>query len=266
MNPRSVQAGLEELRRSFAPILHDSAAMVLEEAHAGLYPFIRGKRRRGDSPWGYSISPAAPLQFRPTIVDELGYEVWVDVYCVVKWLREGAAPIEQDIKLRVWSKKQRFLHDFERRAFDEAGDVDKLEPSIREVIERMANPDSLSGRVIYRCHFDRADQNPKQAGPEYHLQFGGKPEADELGWLPEIISLPRIVHPPFDLILICELIAANFYLKEYEEIRRETTWKSILHQSQMNMLVGYYQGCVEALEAFDRKENDSLLMSHLWNR
>lgn len=263
MKPRAVQEGLQELGRAFAPILHDTAYGVLEEATARLSTFIRGRGRRAAAAWGYRIPPSAPLQFKPAMVGELGYTVWVDVYCAVQWSEEEALPFEQDIKIRVWSKEDAFLHDFEHKAIEETP-IEEMDPSIASVVDRMWASDPISGRVIYRCHFDKA--NGKQAGPTYHLQFGGAPEADEHCWLPNIISLPRFVHSPYDLLLTCELVASNFYLKEYEEIKKETTWMSVLRQSQANQLLGYYRGCLDALENADREGRGSLLLDHLWNR
>jgi len=263
MRARAVQDGLQEIRRTFAPILHDSAHDVLEDAAARLSTFIRGKERKAAPVWGYRLSAAAPLRFKPTDVNELGHKVWVDVYCSVRWSEADALPFEQDIKIRVWSKDDAYLHSFERKAFEETP-TEKLDPSIASVIDRMSADDPISGRVIYRCHFDKA--NKKQAGPTYHLQFGGAPEVDELCWLPKIISLPRLVHSPYDLILTCELVASNFYLKEYEDIKKETTWMSVLRQSQANQLIGYYRGCLDALENSDREGRGSLLLDHLWNK
>jgi hypothetical protein len=263
MNPRSVQEGLQELGRAFAPVLHDSAYDVLEEATARLSTFIRGRDRKARKNWGYNIPPTAPLRFKPTLVDELGYTVWVDVYCAVEWLKEDTLPDKQDIKIRVWSKEEAFLHRFERAAFDE-NSLEELDPTIREVFDKMGDPDPVSGRVIYRCHLDKA--NDKQMGPRYHIQFGGEPASDEHCWLPDpIISLPRFVHSPHDLILTCELVASNFYLKEYEEIKKDPTWMSVLKHSQLNQLLAYYRECFDVLDNPHREGNGSLLLDHLWN-
>jgi hypothetical protein len=62
------------------------------------------------------------------------------------------------------------------------------------------------------------------------------------------------------------LVAANFYLKEYEEIKKETTWLSVLRQSQANQLIEYYKGCLDALEHSDGEGRGSLLLDHLWNK
>src|SRR5260370_1397775 len=65
------------------------------------------------------------------------------------------------------------------------------------------------GRVMLRFHFDLAE--PPQSGPKYHIQIGGVPHGGELWWLPPSLNLPRIAHPPIDLVLACEMIAANFF-------------------------------------------------------
>jgi hypothetical protein len=137
----------------------------------------------------------------------------------------------------------------------------KMSPEIEALAEQMTR-DAESGRVIYRCHFDRANEN--QAGPRYHVQFGGSPRNGEYGFIPEVIDLPRLIQPPLDLILTCEMIAMNFYPREYREIRKEASWRSVVYQSQQNVLTRYYNGCAEALRSFDVEESGSLL-EHLWN-
>jgi hypothetical protein len=259
VNARQVQEGLQELARSFAPILDESAKIVLKTAEARLYPLPgqRGRRHQESQRWGYTIDSDNPLRFRPVLVDELRKTLRVDVYCAVEWQDENAPPTSQDIKIRVWSNEDSFLHDFERQLIN--GRV--LSPAIEALAERMTG-DAESGRVIYRCHFDRANEN--QAGPRHHLQFGGSPREGEYGFIPEVIDLPRLVQPPLDLILMCELIAMNFYPREYLEIRKEASWRSVVYQSQRNLLTSYYNSCTEALQRFEIEESGSLL-EHLWN-
>jgi hypothetical protein len=262
MNPKSIHDSLQEIRRSFAPILHDSSYRVLDEAMAGLRSLMqkssgRSKRAKAKN-WGYTISPSAPLRFRPTKVDSLS--MWVDLFCTVKWAKEGEMPIEQVVQLRVWSNDSTFLSPLEREAIETEQDIEKIDPQIKEVVEKMTGLDS--GRVIYRCHFDKA--NSGQPGPKYHVQFGGESHAGECCWLPHIISVPRIVHAPFDLVLTCELVASNFYPDVYNGFKDEPNWKSIISQSQENLLEVYYQNCVESLKKIRREESNSLLQC-LWN-
>lgn len=259
MNARQAQEGLQELARSFAPILHESANIVLKTAEAGLYPLRgqRARRQQGVQRWGYTIEPNNPLRFRPVVVDELRKTLRVDVYCAIEWQDENAPPTSQDIKVRVWSNEHSFLHEFERQLMNE----EIMSPEIEALAEQMTG-DSESGRVIYRCHFDRANEN--QAGPRYHVQFGGSPRNGEYGFIPEVIDLPRLIQPPLDLILICELIAMNFYPREYLEIRKEASWRSVVYQSQRDLLTTYYNSCNEALRRFEIDESGSLL-EHLWN-
>lgn len=263
MTPKSIHDGLQEIRRSLDPILHDSSYRVLDEAMAGLRPLMqkvsgRSKREKLKK-WGYTITPSAPLRFRPTKVD--GLVMWADLFCTLEWEEEGTTPIEQVVQLRVWSNEPTFLYPNEREAVEEGRDVEELDPQIKEVVENMTGVDS--GRVIYRCHFDKA--NTGQPGPSYHVQFGGEPHAGECCWLPHIISVPRIVHTPFDLVLTCELIVANLYPDVYDGVKNDPNWKSIIYQSQANLLEGYYQNCAEALRKIRREESGSLLEC-LWNK
>lgn len=76
---------------------------------------------------------------------------------------------------------------------------------------------------MLRCHFDLV--NPKQDGPLYHLQIGGNPRAEEYCWYPKEFDLPRLIHQPLDTVLLCQLVIANYFPADYQEIRRDINWR-----------------------------------------
>jgi hypothetical protein len=246
MNAIWIKAGLQEIKKNFESVLEDDAGWIIDEAIAELDSSKEEfERRQGKThdltrlrpePWGYRIYPDSPLRFRPSRVIR-GVNLWVDLYCTVLWKEEGALPIKQDIHLRVWSDEIDYIY---RSDWDSEIVYDRL----------------TEGRVMLRCHFDLA--NPGQPGPEYHLQFGGNSWGNELCWFPESMNLPRLPYPPMDLVLVCQLIAANFYWDEYVGFRETSEWKNALRRSHEYLLKDYYEGCLGALD-------QDLLVDHLWN-
>jgi hypothetical protein len=246
MNVAWIKAGLREIKRDFQRILDNGMGDVIDEAIAEIesskeaFDELQGKTHHPGltpRPWGYHVYPEAPLRFKPSKYAIKGLNLWVDLYCTVLWVEEGAMPVEQQIHLRVWSDELNYVY---RQSWDS-----------EEVLNAL-----IDGRVMLRCHFDLA--NPGQPGPKYHLQFGGNARGDELCWFPKTIKLPRLAYPPMDLILACQLVAANFYWEEYNEFRETREWINVLRRSQEYLLRDYYDGCLKALE-------QDLLVGHLWN-
>ena len=154
-------------------------------------------------------------------------------------------PIAQQICLRVWSDS---LDDFAYRK----------EMDSEKVFEQLTDPNyPFKARVMFRCHFDLADV--EQPGPRYHLQFGGNPREEELFWSPEALKLPRFAIPPMDLILACQLIAANFYWDEYNQFRETPEWLNTVRLVQKHLLEDYHRNCLNAIE------REKSLLDHLWN-
>ena len=117
--------------------------------------------------------------------------------------------------------------------------------------------DGHSGRVVLRVHFDLAEHG--QPGPRHHIQVGGKQHSGEFHWFPETLSVPRIVHMPFDLVLAAELVAATFYPEEYKRIRREPTWKHCTRTAQKHLLPVYLQKAIDAVA------DGRSVLEALWN-
>jgi hypothetical protein len=246
MNAVQIKASLQEIKRSFRHLLEDGSQYVIDlavaEVDATKRQFELMSRQTHSpnlvvSPWGYRIYPEQPLRFKlsPAIK---GVQCWVDVYCTMLWADEGELPVKQDIHVRVWWSD---LDAIFRPEWDSETPFDKL----------------ADARVMLRYHFDLA--NPNQEGPRYHVQAGGNAREDEFCWFPENLSLPRLPYPPMDLVLICQLIAANFYGQDYQAFRESAEWKGTLRKSQAHLLRGYYAACAGAIE----REED--LLDHLWN-
>lgn len=90
-----------------------------------------------------------------------------------------------------------------------------------EIDDDQSNP-------ISRWHLDLANETGGviQAGPLVHLQYGG--HHHNAGHLDHPLKTPRWCHPPMELALLCEVVAANFYEEEWVKLRDDPNWcKSI---------------------------------------
>lgn len=260
MTKADIRYGLKELKRFFMEVLRPEGVAALDLAIASTYDGGHG---------GYVIPPKQPLAFKPQMNEELGIEVWVDLFCDIEWGAEDL-PTDQDLTLRVWSRwmakegaaaADRFLRDREMRAVAKAEAGRAL---TRRDLEILAALDSAfygdDTRVVYRCHFDRAGTNDAgpQPGPRFHLQFGGEPRDDEAPWLQRVLSLPRVHAAPTDAILACDMIASNFYPDLHSKLVNEPTWVSVVRQSE-RMVRSFYE---ESLKVMDR---DGECATHYWD-
>jgi hypothetical protein len=251
MNATRVEVGLKQISRNFRRILAPGADDVIEACIAELqdsrrrydeYTRRTDNRALGPTAWGYSIYPWMPLRFKRSIAIP-GLAVWADLCGAVRWCEEGAMPVEEVIHLRIW---------------DESDHTYRAEWDSPVICEKLTDPNRhQQGRVMLRCHFDLA--NTGQDGPKYHLQIGGTALQEELCWLPAKMNLPRLVYPPMDLMLLCQLVAANLYREEYDRFREDPTWKGVLRDSQEHLLTEYYRSCVGAVESGES------LLDILWN-
>lgn len=247
MKATTIQEGLSQFKKLFQKILEDDAGQIIDEAIAELNSskelFDKNKRRKDDPKlklryWGYKIRPERPLRFITSKAID-GASIHADLFCDISWEDENKPPVQQVIQVRVWSKEFAYIH--------------RTDWDAESLIDRIVD----QKRVMLRFHFDQAERN--QQGPIHHLQFGGNARKEEACWFPEIINLPRINYPPMDLILIGQLIAANFYYDEYQKVRNTPEWIKIVRDSQKSFLNDYYTKCISAINGND------ILLDRLWN-
>jgi len=243
MTPGQVCRSLRVLRDRFSDLLEPTARSILDEAIAQVNDsyqlYQKQARARRSGSWGYTISPDKPLQFTRSTIDSINLQP--DIFCEVRWAHSDDAPVEQALVLRVWSLDKFVVF---RPNLDAA-----------DVLNQLSAP---TRRVMLRYHFDLA--NFDQPGPRYHLQAGGNARDDELCWLHEAVSVPRIAHPPMDLFLACEMVAANFHGPKGQTVLRDPTWLGTLRLSQEHFLKKYFENCLRAIES------ESSLLENLWNR
>ena len=115
-----------------------------------------------------------------------------------------------------------------------------------------------NGHLVHRSHVDLATYNDKgkyQDGPIFHLQFGGKSRKEKSDSDIFRLRRPRWLHPPMDLILISEMIIANFYQEKWQELKRKRNWIALVSDSQMLCYKSFFDIANEKIA------NDSLLNS-----
>lgn len=223
-------------------MLDGASSSVLLEARAEAeesFARYEDSVRRHQPPvvWGYTISPQRSLLFRQVPVR--GTTVQPDVFCRIRWKDPAELPVELSVVVRIWGLDRHVIYRPEL-------DADTVRSSV----------DASGRRVMLRYHFDLA--NPGQAGPRFHIQAGGNAFPDELCWLHEAVSVPRIAHQPMDVMLACEMIAANFYDDDGRRALEDPTVIGAIRASQRSLLRRYYEACVAALNA------ESSLLISLW--
>jgi hypothetical protein len=85
---------------------------------------------------------------------------------------------------------------------------------------------------VSRWHVDWANGSGAdvQQGPLVHLQYGGhRPGHRETD---HPLKVPRWSHPPMDILLLCEVVAANFYPEEWESLREDPSWCAAIGTGQ----------------------------------
>jgi len=243
MNVKRAENTLLQIGKFYKDLLDDSAEWILQEAASRLIE-SHDLFKAGHIPqWGYEITDERPLRFRPSPIG--GYLPEVDIYCSIKWT-DSDLPVEQDIKIRVWSNHHLIV-------FREGIDGERIEQELTNDARHRSN----SGRVISRLHFDlaRHDQGrSEQFHPRYHLQVGGNQREYELCWHPKGFDIPRIPFQPMELFLTCQLVAANFFVTEYESIKRDGVWRGYLRHYQNVFWLEYYKECLKIVE-----EKESLI-------
>ena len=95
------------------------------------------------------------------------------------------------------------------------------------------------GRPLTRWHIDRANSSGDsyQEGPLFHIQFGGHHHGNRDLDLP--IKIPRWNHPPLDIVLLCEVVAANFFHDKWIALREDPGWCSNISQCEKYCYTSY---------------------------
>lgn len=107
-----------------------------------------------------------------------------------------------------------------------------------------------------RWHIDLANVN--QPGPRVHLQYGGHFRAARSHDSP--VKVPRWPHYPLDLILMSEVVAANFFTKRWQHLRENRNWCEAVHLAQSLCCKPFYSYILNKMEM-----RGTTILSETWN-
>ena len=114
-----------------------------------------------------------------------------------------------------------------------------------------------NGDPLGRWHIDRA--NSGQPGPLYHLQFGGHNAGQRD--LDMVVKEPRWCHPPMEVALLCEVVAANFFEKTWrEKLRDDPSWCRAIQLYQRLCYKAYLHHIQSSLDT-----SRSTALNLMWN-
>lgn len=235
-----------------ANLLDSDGVRVLDDAISQIkhskdaydnYQRRRDLQQKPITEWGFSIF-RAPLRFtEATYKRQEKYRLRPDIICDMSWTDDKTLPHRWLLVLRVWSSDPDIMY---REDYDAAAIGDLVTSS------------GMRERTMFRCHFDIANEG--QSGPRYHMQIGGNAPEDEHCWFPKELDLPRFVHHPLDLVLLCQFVLANFFPEEYKRIRAEPAWAMTVKAAEKYLLAEYYQQCLDAVNG-----KTNTLLDALWN-
>jgi hypothetical protein len=96
-----------------------------------------------------------------------------------------------------------------------------------------------------------------QNAPIFHLQFGGgnNPGTSELDVFK--VKEPRWFYPPMDLVLMSEVVIANFYPDQWGKLKKQQGWIKLIIESQQLCYSQFF-------EQINLKLNMDSLISIFW--
>ncbi|WP_291714760.1 hypothetical protein [Limnobacter sp. CACIAM 66H1] len=102
-------------------------------------------------------------------------------------------------------------------------------------------------KSLSRWHVDWANSTDgiSQPGPLVHLQYGGHRPGQRQSDHP--LKVPRWCHPPVDILILCELVAANFYEEKWERLREDLNWCNAIAVGQRLCYKAYLRKMTDGL-------------------
>jgi len=145
--------------------------------------------------------------------------------------------------------------------YDSTNFVDNKDPFkkyVFNIVVKGRNKNNANSKLIYAIHFDKHNlkeqqegNEPNQAHPAYHFQFGGNKLEDEEqldSGRALFLDAPRIMHHPMELILGIDFILSNFFPTVWNNIKPLPRYKKILKKYQKDFILPYFKSIVEHLE------------------
>jgi hypothetical protein len=253
LSASEISRDVRYLQNFVGVLLDPESGLVLDQVIAQLQACaIRNRplRRRASIPlWEFEIPSVRPLKFLPSS-DEAKRRLRPEIFCHLVGPGVSGSPFQRpELVIRVWSMDRSLSY---RPELDASSISDWL------------NGNRTDDRVIFRLHFDKANQG--QRGTVFHLHVGGKPveEEREKCWLTGLPGLPRIPAQPMDLILACELVIANFFHDRFQDLCQEPEWRAVVKRAEQRTIRTYYGICSSYLSSsWERSEHT--LLKRLWN-
>jgi hypothetical protein len=177
-----------------------------------------------ETTWAYEVGKAAPIEFAPIHNKKLGREVKPHLYTNIQVKKTTDAGVC-------------FGH-----------------------LELSLDIKDMEGKILVRQHVDLAnfDDAHLQPGPLFHLQFGGHTPGQERN-LEVPIKEPRWLYFPMDIVLLCEVIVANFYPDQWESLKRLPAWRDPILASQRFCIEPFVRALTEKISVSSRT-----LLDHFW--
>lgn len=176
------------------------------------------------SKWAYEITESNPIEFRRTHNPHLNKDVRPRIYASISVQKSPSGGV----------------------CFD------RLDLAL-EIIDDESN-------VLIKHHIDLANSpsGQFQDGPLFHLQFGGHTPGNSRTF--EVpIKEPRWLCIPLDVVLLCEVVVANFYPEDWGGLKELSGWHDPIVASQKLCVIPF-------LDALKSKASASelTLLDHLW--
>jgi hypothetical protein len=120
--------------------------------------------------------------------------------------------------------------------------------------------DDSENKPVARWHLDLANKKRPgafQPGPLFHLQYGGHHR--DYRELDHPLNVPRWCHPPMEITLICEMVAANFFQNRWLELREDTSWCQAIWQYEKLCYADYLNKMATCLD-----QSASTMLTQMW--
>lgn len=119
------------------------------------------------------------------------------------------------------------------------------------VIKGQRVVDKQTVPLIFSWHIDRRKGERIEGNasePLYHVQHAGSVmKGFEASWGSAVfLEAPRLVHPPLNAFIACDLILSNFLPKAREKLARDGNYKRWLGQAQRDIWKPYIEGISSA--------------------
>ena len=184
--------------------------------------------------WEFLIEPGRPIELKKSDY----FDLYVKLYCDIKGDKNSLT--KHNVVMQVWTSCKGLY-------FREKLDHPDLEEKILMDGKR---------RMMMRFHFDQREQDCERLEPLHHLQIGGFHKNEGNCWLHQKLDVPRFPYPPFDVVLLIEIILLDLFPETFERLRYKKGWKDIVLRSQDLFLKDYHIKCLK-----DIKSQDNTLLS-----